>query len=165
MIAVPSWVIDAQESTLSLQASSSLHPINGVADTLRGTVDVDESGAPTAMALELRVADIASGNAMYDRTLPRAVDARKFPSITATSTAVEPRGEDRFLVRGEVTFHGRTVAADGEVTVTRTDGGARLQGSHRFDVRDFGVTPPKLLGLKVHPDITVTIDLRAVADT
>jgi hypothetical protein len=37
----------------------------------------------------------------------------------------------------------------------------RLQGERTFDVRDFGMDPPKILSLKVYPDVTVKVDLIA----
>ena len=36
-----------------------------------------------------------------------------------------------------------------------------MKGSSTFDIRDFGMDPPKVLMLKVHPEVTVAIDVVA----
>lgn len=154
--------VDPATSTVAMAAKSSLHPIQGVARDVRGEVQA-EDGQPTALRLEVGIASIESGNALYDRTLPKAVDARKFPTITAVAREVQGSEVGRLQVDGEVTFHGQSRAVTGLVeVVTEDDGALRLRGEHTFDVRDFGLTPPKLLGLKVYPEVTVTIDIRAV---
>jgi hypothetical protein len=37
----------------------------------------------------------------------------------------------------------------------------RLMGRSTFDIRDFGMEPPRILMLRVHPEVTVRIDLVA----
>ena len=37
----------------------------------------------------------------------------------------------------------------------------RLSGSSRFDVRDYGMEPPRILMLKVEPEVDVRVDIQA----
>ena len=37
----------------------------------------------------------------------------------------------------------------------------RLQGASVFDIREFGMEPPRILMLKVAPNVTVTVDIVA----
>ena len=36
-----------------------------------------------------------------------------------------------------------------------------LEGEHVFDVRDFGMEPPRIMMLKVHPEVSVRIEITA----
>jgi hypothetical protein len=36
-----------------------------------------------------------------------------------------------------------------------------LSGGSRFDIRDFGMEPPKVMMLKVQPEVDVSIDIVA----
>jgi polyisoprenoid-binding protein YceI len=100
---------------------------------------------------------------MEDRELRRRIDARRFPTIAGDLVAMEPVGADgRYRVRGDVTFKGVTRTREDEMTVaTDGDGGLRLQGSSVFDIRDFGMDPPRILMFKVAPDVTVTVEIVA----
>ena len=40
----------------------------------------------------------------------------------------------------------------------------RLTGSSRFDIRDFGMQPPKVLMLKVEPEVDIRVEIHAVKD-
>jgi polyisoprenoid-binding protein YceI len=66
-------------------------------------------------------------------------------------------------VRGDLTFHGVTRPVEGEVSVSLPDDRTIvIEGEQTFDIRDFGVQPPKILMLKVHPDVKVRV--RVVAE-
>jgi hypothetical protein len=49
-----------------------------------------------------------------------------------------------------------TKTVEGEVTLSVLDDGTfEVEGEKVFDIRDFGLTPPRILMLKVYPDVTV----------
>ena len=49
-----------------------------------------------------------------------------------------------------------------EITITQVDDGTlKLEGEHTFDIRDFGMEPPKILMLKVEPDVNVRVEIIA----
>ena len=71
---------------------------------------------------------------------------------------------ERYRLRGDLTFHGVTRAVEGEVGL-RLDGTTlHLTGRQVFDIRDFRVTPPRILLIRVHPDVDVHLDLVAEED-
>jgi polyisoprenoid-binding protein YceI len=93
------------------------------------------------------------------------VDARRFPTIVGqvrSATAVD--GDGRFRVEGDVTFHGVTQPVTGEVRVSVDGDAVVIEGEHVFDVRDYGITPPRILMLRVEPDVKVSIRLVAEVD-
>ena len=60
-------------------------------------------------------------------------------------------------MRGKLSFHGATKPVEGEVTLRVVDGGHAIEvvGERAFDIRDYDLEPPRLLMLKVYPDIKV----------
>jgi polyisoprenoid-binding protein YceI len=149
-----------------------LHPIRSETDGLEGWLEldvgpdgrVDVEVEPRAH-LELPVAKLSSGNPLEDRELRRRVDVRRFPTIAGDLTLMRPTGEDgRYRVAGDLTVRGVTRRYEDEMTVETVDGAAvLLSGEKTFDVRDFGVEPPRLAFLKVEPAVTVRVAILAEA--
>jgi polyisoprenoid-binding protein YceI len=167
---VARYEIDPARSKVFIHARSSVHPIHSETDGLEGWLELeirsggglDVTAAPRAR-LSLAVAKLRSGNPLEDRELLRRIDAKKFPMIEGSLTAMTETGEDgHWVARGDVTFRGVTRNCAGELTITSADDHAiRVEGHGRFDVRDFGMDPPRILMLRVHPDVDVRIDVVA----
>lgn len=158
-----------EESGVHVRASSSLHAVTMDATGLTGYLEaeVGEDGAvapdPTPRGrLVLAVDRLRSGNPLYDREGARRIDADRFPEIVGELVAMEHLGDGRHRTTGRLTFHGETCDVEGELVVRRPD--ARtvvLDGEQVFDVRDWGVRPPRVLMLRVHPDARVRVHLVA----
>ena len=90
-----------------------------------------------------------------------------FPSFAIPTILGELReatplaGDGNFRVQGDLTFHGVTRTVTGEVRVGIDDGALVIEGEQVFDVREFGITPPRILMLRVDPDVMVRIRLVA----
>lgn len=163
--------IAPERSQVWIEARSSLHPIDGTAAGLTGLIEVeldgdgiDMSAAPRA-SVELPVDRLRSGNPLYDREMQRRVEASRYPTITGRATGFQPSrsGYGAYTVSGELTFHGvtRRIAAEGRLT-RLDDHTLVVEGEHVFDVRDYGITPPKILMLRVYPEVRVRV--RVVAE-
>ena len=157
-------------STVTIDAASSLHPIHSSSDGLEGWVDLDvgpggevSSSAATVGTLTFPVSKLRSGNAMEDRELYRRVDVRRYPTIEGfLDTIDEPAGDGTYRVSGRVTFKGVTRLYEHVLSIGTVDHRTvELTGSSTFDIREFGMEPPKVLMLKVHPVVTVGIDVVA----
>ena len=179
------YEIDASRSEVRVQASSSLHAITGHAEGLRGWVDL-EGATVTGARIELDAERLAWGNPLLDRETHRRIDAARHPTIVGTMTATdgnananrsaEPTPSPRWnaqpplrslsvptRVRGKIAFHGVEREVSGSVVVTTADADELvIEGEQTFDVRDWGLEPPRLLMLKVNPDILVAIRVRAI---
>jgi len=153
-------------SEVLVAAKSTVHAIDGAAVEVAGSIDVDIGGnAPRLQGgrIEVPIRSLRSGNPLYDAELQRRVDARRFPTIVGEVRTAAPLGDDgRFRIEGEVTFHGVTQAVDGELLVHSDGDRVTLEGERVFDVRDFGIKPPRILMLKVEP--TVRVRIRLVAE-
>ena len=160
------------DSVVGIHARSSLHAIDGHAGDVSGTVDLEVVDGIVrrllAGHLEVPVSSLRSGNVLEDAELQRRVDARRFPTIVGEVQSAEVLelldDGGRFRVDGDLTFHGVTRPVTGELRITR-EGGAgerdrvRVEGEQVFDVREFGVNPPRILLLRVEPEVRVDISL------
>ena len=157
-----------ERSRIWVDARTSIHPVHGEADGPHGAIEGEVAGgrpvlsSPPAMRLELPLERLTSGNPLYDAEMRRRVQIRRYPTIVGEAREVEELGAGRYRVRGDLTFHGVTRQVDGEVLV-RADGEGtfEVEGEQVFDIRDFGLEPPRIAMLRVHPDVTVRIHLVA----
>ena len=159
-----------ERSRIWIDARSSLHPIHSSTDGLEGYVDVDDrrgGGAvlavPAAGRVSLEVDRLSSGNPLEDRELRNRVDAARFPTIDGVLTDSQRLdGTDRYRVTGDVSLRGVSRSCRDELSLeVLDDRTVRLTGGSTFDVRDFGVKPPRLLMLRVDPEVAVRIDIIA----
>jgi polyisoprenoid-binding protein YceI len=162
-----------ERSRVWLEASSTVHPIHGEATGLEGTIDAQFDGdgldlsSPPEISLQLPVEQLKSGNRLEDAEMMRRIDARRYPNIRGVVRDMKSDGADgRYKVTGELSFHGVTQTLDGEVTVSHPDDNTLvIEGEREFDIRDFNVSPPKILMLKVHPEVKVRIRVEAVDES
>jgi polyisoprenoid-binding protein YceI len=143
-----------------------VHAIHGRAGELGGTVDADvvdgRIQGPVAGRLEVPVKHLRSGNPLNDAELQRRVDARRHPNIVGEIRNATPLGDDgRFRVEGDLNFHGVTKTVTGEIQISVDDDRLIIAGEQVFDIRDFGIKPPRILMLRVEPEVHVEIKLVA----
>ena len=145
-----------------IESRSTLHTVRGEAGGLSGEVVVD----PPSAHLELPIARLRSGNPLYDMEMRRRVDERRHPVIAFDLRGAEEHEGGRYAISFDITFHGTTRSFDADVHVTISDDGALVaEGEKTFDVRDFGVQPPRLLGLRVHPEVGARVRLEGTMTT
>jgi polyisoprenoid-binding protein YceI len=165
--------IEPGRSHVWIDAKSNLHPIHSSTDGLEGFVElnvepageVDLSVTP-AGKLSLQVSKLSSGNRLEDRELHKRIDSRRFPTIDGVMDQVEKNGSSHtYRVSGDITFRGVSRRHEDEMTIHEIDDQTiQLQGSSRFDIREFGMEPPKMLMLKVDPEVEVRIEIFATKE-
>ena len=156
-------------SRVWIDARSNVHPIHTEAEGLEGWVefDVDDGTVNVDQTprghLEYPVENLKSGNALEDRELRRRIDARRYPSIAGDLKSMKLSDEpSRYIVGGELTFRGVTRTYEDEMEIEMLDEHTvRLTGQSTFDIRDFGMEPPRILMLKVQPEVTVRVEIVA----
>lgn len=156
-----------ERSEIHVEGSSSVHGIHGQADGATGFVEFDADGRLVAGRLEVEAERLRWGNPLLDGETRRRIDTARHPTIVGdlTEVAATAAGATRTLrARGSITFHGVTHPVEGELTVSEpTPGTVLVEGEQTFDVRDWDLQPPRLLLLKVSPEIRVRIRIEAVA--
>jgi polyisoprenoid-binding protein YceI len=92
-----------------------------------------------------------------------SIRADRYPVITGVLRSVAEDTLGRYLMKGELTLRGRTRVVEGEAAVNvGEDGRLHFDGAMEVDIRDFGIDPPNLLIVKVHP--VLEVGLTFVAD-
>jgi hypothetical protein len=170
---VAHYRIVPERSRVSIWARSSLHDIETTTEGLRGALDLEmraggrlDLKAQPRATISLPVDRLKSGNPLEDRELRRRIDARRFPTIDGALVEVQPTSvEGKYHVRGDITFRGVTRSYASVVTAIAVDDRTlRIEGESTFDVRDFGLEPPKILMLKVEPEVRVRVEIVAERD-
>jgi polyisoprenoid-binding protein YceI len=139
-----------------------------------GTIHADGSN-PSASKVELSIAVTSVDTASEQRDAHLRTndffDAETYPTITFTSTAIEPTGDTTFNVTGDLTIRGvtRPVTLEVEFTGAAKDpwGGERIgfEGSTVINRKDFGVNFNATLeagGVLVSEKVTIELDIEAV---
>ena len=161
------FAIVPERSVVWIEAKSSLHPIHTRTDGLEGFVEletgrdgrIDLAVKPKGQ-LSLRVDRLRSGNMFEERELRRRLDARRFPTIDGALSEMRPAdGEGRYLVRGAITFRGVTHEHEDQMAVSFDDDTLTMAGTSTFDIRNYGMEPPRILVLRVEPDVTVRVEI------
>lgn len=158
-------------SSVDTEVRSSLHPIHGRATELSGVIEGDFDGdgrpdldQPHRAWVEVPVVAIRSGNRLNELEMQRRAEVGKFPNIRFDLERAwqEDGAGDRYRAALSVTAHGRTKSFQEDFRLRLEGRRLVLEGQHTFDMRDFGVNPPRILTLKVDPEVKVSV--RLVAD-
>ena len=178
------FVVATDRSSLVVEARSNIGPIAFSTRSLSGELNVRvrdgfvvADPAPEAM-ISACIADLTSGNPVYDNELLRRADARRYPIVTLGLASASQVGEgNRYQVAGTMTLHGVTRTLDGSVTATVLEHSGRVAASSRrrpgidrsltisgdqvIDVRHFGMEVPTMPLLRLYPDVRLHLHLEA----
>lgn len=176
--------IDAGASSLTLEVHTSLVTLHATATGIEGELEValladgavDEREQPGGR-LHFAVRRLQRANPAYALEIERLLDPRRHPEVIVDLASTEPLGPDGEVVEPaeDGARDGRTYRAQGTMTlrgVTRPLDGVlvahfpdpatiELEGARVVDVRQYGVTPPRLFALRVHPDVRVHLQVVA----
>ncbi|MGZ4772927.1 MAG: YceI family protein [Ilumatobacteraceae bacterium] len=160
------------KSRVWIDARSNVHPIHTEAGGLEGWLELSSSngkvnGNRTPRGhLEFPIDNLKSGNPLEDREMRRRTDARRHPTISGDLKTMKQTGDTaRYVVSGDLTFRGVARTYEDEMTVEIDGGTVNLAGQSTFDIRDFGMEPPRILMLRVQPEVTVRVEIVAEKDS
>lgn len=158
----------AGRSSLETEVRSSIHPIHAKSNELTGVIegDFDDTGRPQLDAphrgrVRVTVESIRSGSRLNDMEMQRRAEVGRYPTITFEIGGVMSAGDGQYRGSITVTAHGRTRTVQNDFAM-KVDG-KRLTaiGQHTFDMRDFGMQPPRIFSLRVSPEVRVKVRLEA----
>jgi polyisoprenoid-binding protein YceI len=164
--------VNPGSSAVATDLKSNVHPVHAVGKGLSGflegeltpdgTPDLDK---PHRARLEMPLQALKSGNRIEDMEMERRMDVRRYPNIVAKILKLEPLGDSRYTATADLTVRDttKTVKAAVEVHVDGTK--LVVETEHVFDMRDFGVDPPRILMLKMEPEVRVKAHIEAELDS
>jgi polyisoprenoid-binding protein YceI len=161
--------VNTAKSTVQVGLRVNLHPSHINANALSGYIEceLDDQGNPRldqpyTAALTLPVDAIKSGNGIQDREMRRRFDVTRYPMITATVTHGEPlEGKGKYRAAAQLTMHGQTREISGEVQLSVAGNTLTIDGQQVININDFGIDPPRLIILKVEPDVDLQVHIVA----
>jgi polyisoprenoid-binding protein YceI len=170
------WTLDPAHTNVQFSVRHMMvSNVRGEFAKVAGTVQGDAT-APASAVIEATIdaASINTRDAKRDAHLksPDFLDVAAYPTITFKSKRIEPAGEGKFTVTGDLTLHGvtREVVLDvSDVTAPvkdpsgKTRAGATATG--KIDRQDFGIKWSKMMdngGVVVGNDVAITIDVEAI---
>ncbi len=165
------YSIVPERSELAAVADSSVHPIHGSARRLDGWIEasvvdgVVDTEQPASAQIELQTTALQADNVLVNREIQRRLDARRYPVVRADVTQVAGPSGERYDVSGKLSLRHVTHEVSGTAVMHLHDDGAmRVDGELTVDLRDFQLDPPKLLGLRVYPQVAVTVRIVATPE-
>lgn len=170
-----SWEIDATHSDATFAVRHAMvATVRGQFKVISGTLEIDEQHPENSkVAAQVETASIDTRDAQRDAHLrsPDFFDAEHYPTISFTSTRVEPKGDNNYRVLGLLNMHGveKEVTFDAEYAGQGKDpwGNTRagLSAKTTINRKDFGLTWNAALetgGVLVSDAVKIEIDLSAV---
>jgi polyisoprenoid-binding protein YceI len=170
---VPKFRVNTNQSSVKVGLRINLHPSHIDANALTGVIEceVDDQGKPRldqpySADLSLPVEAIKSGNGIQDREMRRRFDVGRYPTISARVTKGEAlEGEGRYRAVAQLTMHGQTREISGDIELHVDGTTMTIDGQQVINVKDFGIDPPRLIILKVEPDVDLTVHIVAELQT
>ena len=168
------YVISPDRSHVWIDARSNVHPIHSSTNGLEGYVELTlgpegavELTSPPAGKLSLSVDRLSSGSRMEDRELHKRIDSRRYPTIEGVLEEMEPDGSDAsYRVRGNITFRGVSRPHEDIMVIRPVDEQTiSLEGSSDSTSANSGMQPPRVLMLKVEPEVDIRVEIFAMRES
>lgn len=164
-------------SSIQFVSDAPLEKFTGKSTAMSGEIKVDPAKASSTKGdIKVDAASIKTNLALRDEHLrgENWLDAKKYPHAKLVITKVtgaeklKPNDVTEVTVSGKFTLHGVTkdITTKAKVRYTPAQGGkdtVRVQSSFTVHLEDYKISIPSIVALKVSPDITVNVDLRATA--
>ena len=151
-------------STVATALRSNVHPVNAVSNGLGGYLEgeLGRSGAPDLKQphrahLELPVRSLKSGNRIEDMEMERRMDVRRYPNIVADVQELKPLGAGKYRATAELNVRGNSKTVQANVSIAVTGSRVVVETEHIFDMREFGIDPPRVLMLRMEPEVRVKV--------
>ena len=162
-------------SSIQFVSDAPLEKFTGKSTKLSGEITVDPEKIDKGKGeIKAETGSIKTNVALRDEHLAGEnwLDAKKFPKSTFVITKIsgpsklKPNDLTEVTVSGKYTLHGVTKDVTAPAKVRYTPGAKpslRVQASFTVHLEDYKVSIPKIVSLKVSPDIVINVDLKATA--
>lgn len=171
-----SWQLDQVHTHIGFSVKHMMvSTVRGQFKQYRGTVNIDPADfTRSTFEGEIDVTSIDTGNSQRDDHLRTSdfFDAPNHPKITFKSTGVEAKGDNEYVVKGDITIRGVTqpIALDVEFHGTAKNPRGKtvsgLSAKATINRKDFGVSYNAVLeagGLAISEKVKVEIEVEVFA--
>jgi polyisoprenoid-binding protein YceI len=144
------WQLDPYHTQVEFSAKHlGMMTVRGHFAEVTSVADIDPDHLEKSQVeVTIQSASIKTNNEYRDNDLRSAnfLETDAFPTITFTSTSVEPAGEDRYTVTGDLTIKGNTrsvvleMAKLGEFNDPQMGHRIGYSGETKINRKDFGLT-------------------------
>jgi polyisoprenoid-binding protein YceI len=156
------YSIVSQRSRVAVEVQSTLQRLDLSSSEITGEVEAqfrDGRLVPAGVRASVSVpsASFVSGNWLVDRDVKVMFEARKFPDVDGEVLEVKASDEgDDYWVRGNLRLHGVLLEVSGRARVAEmSDHHAVFEGAMTLDYTQFNLVAPKLLMLRVEPEVVI----------
>jgi polyisoprenoid-binding protein YceI len=164
------WQLDPAHSSAQFSARHlAVSTVRGAFTKVSGTVIYDAANlGKSSIQATIEAASVDTRVEMRDNDLrsPNFLDVQKYPTITFQSKKIEPAGEGKLKVTGELAIHGVTkevvLDVDGPTPAMKDPWGNQRRGASattKIKRQDFAVNgAPGIVG----DEITITLDIEMI---
>lgn len=150
---------DKSKSIITYSMNHPLHSWTGVSNEVNSVILTNKTKQGISqVAVSVKIASFDSKNANRDSHAMEVTEAIKYPNITFTSTAINPKG-DSLTVNGTLTFHGISKTIQFEIKQKKEKENIEVIGGFDIKMTDFKIEPPSLMGLATDDNIKITFDV------
>jgi len=166
---MPGYLIDSNASRLYVVARSSVHDTETIWTGITGTIVADATNPAQELeaTVQVQMSTADTGDWLKNRKLRKDMQFEKNPVARFVLDSVERREQDgerlNATIRGTLSWrdHSIPIVASGHGLLGKTELSA--SGTFDIDVTKLGITPPKILMIRVQDVVNCRIELHATA--
>jgi polyisoprenoid-binding protein YceI len=174
LVPTGTWTVDPSHSTIGFSVKHlGIATVRGEFNDFAGALEIGDDLSTARAYGTVAAASVDTKEAQRDDHLRSAdfFDAERFPELRFESTSIEPAGDERFRITGELTLHGvtRELVLDAVVQGSETDpwGNERvaLEVSGSLSRGDYGMKFNQALGsgnVLVGDRVALALDISAI---
>jgi polyisoprenoid-binding protein YceI len=156
------YAVVPDRSRVVVEVQSTLRQLELASSDLSGEVEaelrdgrLESAGARASFSLPSQ--SLVSGTWLIDRDVREMFEVRKFPEISGDLLEVKNTDDgDDYLVRGTLRLHGVSCEVEGRARIVEmSDHHAVFEGEMMLDYTRFNLKAPKLLMLRVEPEVMI----------
>jgi polyisoprenoid-binding protein YceI len=150
---------DKSKSTITYAMDHMLHSWEGTSNEVSSVIVTDKDrNLVHQVAVTVKISSFDSKNANRDSHTMEATDAIKFPSVSFASTSIKQDG-NLLQVAGNITFHGVSKPVSFQAVKKIVNNTAEISGGFSINMKDFGISPPTLMGVATDENIKLTFTM------
>ena len=107
-----------------------------------------------AVAVVVPIGSFDSGNSNRDSHAIEVLEALKYPNVSFSASSIQD-SENQVIAKGTINFHGVSKPVELKASKTLSKDKLKLEGGFYINMKDFGVEPPGLMGIKTDEKITI----------